>query len=178
MVDPALEYLSKKCFETASQVTEEQREKLVELITTNRKVFIYGSGRSGLVGELLAVRLVQLGIDVHLVGEMTTPIIGRSDLTILISNTGETSSVVNTANIAGRIGSYVVCFTSDAKSKLAHASDMVIRMKPECIIPEHAPLGTVFEGSVLLFFDSFIADLMKKFDCDEAKMKSRHAIWV
>lgn len=177
-MDPALEYLSKKCFETAAQITDKQREKLADLITTNRKIFIYGSGRSGLVGELLAVRLVQLGLDVHLVGEMTTPIIGRSDLTLLISNTGETTSVVNTANIAGRIGSYVVSFTSDQRSKLAHASDMVVLLKPACINPEYAPLGTVFEGSVLLFFDSFVADLMKKFDCGEAEMKSRHAIWV
>ncbi len=177
-MDPALEYLSKKCFETAAQVTDEQREKLAELISTNRKVFIYGSGRSGLVGELLAVRLVQLGLNVHLVGEMATPIIGRNDLTLLISNTGETASVVNTANIAGRIGSYVVSFTSDSRSKLAHASDMVILLQPACINPEYAPLGTVFEGSALLFFDSFIADLMKKFDCNETEMKSRHAIWV
>ena len=48
-MDPALEYLSKKCLETASQVTKEQREKLADLISTNHKVFIYGSGRSGLV---------------------------------------------------------------------------------------------------------------------------------
>ncbi len=177
-MDPALEYLSKKCLETAAQVTSEQREKLAELISANDKIFIYGSGRSGLVGQLLAVRLVQLGLDVHLVGEMTTPIISRKDLTILISNTGETSSVVNTANIAGRIGSYVVSLTSDPRSKLAHASDMVILLKPACIKPEYAPLGTVFEDSALLFFDSFIADLMKKFDCDETEMKSRHAIWV
>ncbi len=177
-MDPALEYLSKKCLETASQVSSKDRKKLEDLITTNRKVFIYGSGRSGLVGELLAVRLVQLGIDVHLIGEMTTPIIDRSDLTILISNTGETASVVNTANIAGRIGSYVVSITSDPRSKLAHASDMVILMKACDIKREYAPLGTIFEGSVILFFDSFIADLMKKFDCDETQMKSRHAIWV
>ncbi len=177
-MDPALEYLSKKYFETASQVSSKDRKKLEDLITTNRKVFIYGSGRSGLVGELLAIRLVQLGIDVHLVGEMTTPIIDRSDLTILISNTGETASVVNTANIAGRIGSYVVSITSDPRSKLAHASDMVVLMKAGEIEREYAPLGTVFEGSVILFFDSFIADLMKKFDCDETQMKSRHAIWV
>ncbi|HKM13692.1 MAG TPA: SIS domain-containing protein [Candidatus Methanomethylophilaceae archaeon] len=177
-MDPALEYLSKKCLETASQVSSKDRKKLEDLITTNRKVFIYGSGRSGLVGELLAVRLVQLGIDVHLVGEMTTPIIDRCDLTILISNTGETASVINTANIAGRIGSYVVCITSDPRSKLAHASDMIILMKACDIKREYAPLGTIFEGSVILFFDSFIADLMKKFDCDETQMKSRHAIWV
>jgi 6-phospho-3-hexuloisomerase len=177
-MNPALEYLSEKCRETASSVSDEDREKLARLVTDNRKVFIYGSGRSGLVGQLLAVRLVQLGVDVHLVGEMTTPIIGRNDLTILVSNTGETASVVNTANIAGRIGSYVVCFTSDPRSKLAHASDMVVVMRSGEIDDKYAPLGTVFECSVLMFFDSFVADLMEKFGTDEAEMKSRHAIWV
>lgn len=177
-MNKALEYLSEKCRETASSVSDEDREKFAKLIMDNRKVFVYGSGRSGLVGQLLAVRLVQLGIDVHLVGEMTTPIISRNDLTVLISNTGETASVVNTANIAGRIGSYVVCFTSDARSKLAHASDMVVLLKSGCIDPRYAPLGTVFEDSALMFFDSFVADLMDKLETDEAEMKSRHAIWV
>lgn len=173
-----MEYIIDKCGETASSVPAEDREKLARLITEKRKIFIYGSGRSGLVGQLFAVRLVQLGMDVHFVGEMTTPIMSKDDLLILISNTGETASVVKTANIAGRIGSYVVSITSDPKSKLAHASDMIVLLKNGKVKSEFAPLGTVFELSALMFFDSFVADMMAKLGCGEDDMRSRHAIWV
>ena len=101
---------------------------MVDGILRSRKVFIYGSGRSGLVGQLFAVRLVQLGLDVHFVGEMTTPIIGKEDLTLLISNTGRTSSVVQTARIARRIGSSVFCITGASGSPLTEVSDRSIVM--------------------------------------------------
>jgi 6-phospho-3-hexuloisomerase len=177
-VDSALDYIIGKCGESASSVSGEDRGKLADLIVSKRKIFIYGSGRSGLVGQLFSVRLVQLGLDVHFVGEMTTPIMCKDDLLILVSNTGETASVVKTANIAGRIGSHVVCITADPNSKLAHASDTVILLKTGKIKPEFAPLGTVFELSALMFFDSFVADMMEKLGCSEDDMRSRHAIWV
>ena len=99
-IDGVLAY----CREAVVSTDPVAREELVASILSCRKVFIYGSGRSGLVGQLFAVRLVQLGLDVHFVGEMTTPIIGKEDLTLLISYTGKTSSVVQTARIAKRIG--------------------------------------------------------------------------
>ena len=91
-------------------------EEVVESIVAARTIFIYGAGRSGVVGKTFAVRLVQMGLDVHFVGDMTTPIVGRGDLTIIISNTGETMSAVQTANISRRLGSKVIGITSDSLS--------------------------------------------------------------
>lgn len=166
--------------EAVRSVDPSARESLVGDILSSRKVFIYGSGRSGLVGQMFAVRLVQLGLDVHFVGEMTTPIIGREDLTILISFTGRTSSVVQTASIARRIGSRIVCVTGTADCPLTDVSDLSLVME----IPEGedvrriAPLGTVFEDSALLLFDGIVADIMSREGISEEEMRSRHAIWV
>lgn len=166
--------------EAVRSVDPSARESLVGDILSSRKVFIYGSGRSGLVGQMFAVRLVQLGLDVHFVGEMTTPIIGREDLTILISFTGRTSSVVQTASIARRIGSRIVCVTGTADCPLTDVSDLSLVME----IPESddvrriAPLGTVFEDSALLLFDGIVADIMSREGISEEEMRSRHAIWV
>ena len=153
---------------------------LIDSILEAKTVFIYGSGRSGLVGQLFAVRLVQIGLDVHFVGDMTTPIIGKDDLTILVSNTGETMSAVQTANIARRIGSKVICVTGNPSSKLAHASNIVIELKHDKASddPKYAPLGTVFEDAVSIFFDSIVPCIMKKKGITEGDMRKRHAIWV
>ena len=75
------------CMSSVESVDPEGKDKLIDLIFDSRWIFIYGSGRSGLVGQLFAVRLVQLGFDVHFIGEMTTPIITKEDLIILLSNT-------------------------------------------------------------------------------------------
>lgn len=168
------------CRRSLSSVDPSCREALIDGIRGCRKVFIYGSGRSGLVGQLFAVRLVHLGFDVHFVGEMTTPIIGRDDLTLLISYTGRTSSVVQTARIAKRIGSMIVCLTGTPGSPLTEVSDVSIVMD----VPEGpdlrraAPLGTVFEDSAVLFFDCIVSDLMDRDGATEDDMRRRHAIWV
>ena len=176
----SLDYILERIREAVSSIDASSVEKLIEMILEAKTIFLYGSGRSGLVGQFFAVRLVQLGLDVHFVGDMTTPIIGKNDLTIIISRTGETMSGVQTANIARRVGSSVVSVTSYKSSKLAHASNMVIeipfRNDPEA--SEHAPLGTLFEDSVNIFLDSVIPTLMKRLNMNEQAMRKRHAIWV
>lgn len=179
-MDITLETIISGCRSAVDSVDSSKRESLTEAILGSRKVFIYGSGRSGLVGQLFAVRLVQLGLDVHFVGEMTTPIIGKEDLTLLISFTGKTSSVVQTAQIARRIGSRIICVTGTADSPLAKVSDVsVILDVPQGEeIKRTAPLGTLFEDSTLLFFDCIVSDLMSRSGTTEEDMRSRHAIWV
>lgn len=168
------------CRRSLSSVDASCVDALTEGIRDGRKIFVYGSGRSGLVGQLFSVRLVQLGFDVHFVGEMTTPIIGREDLTLLISYTGRTSSVVQTAQIAKRIGSKIICVTGTPGSPLTKVSDVSIIMD----VPEDeglkssAPLGTVFEDSALLLFDCIVSDLMERDGTTEEEMRNRHAIWV
>lgn len=179
-IPDALEAIVARCTEVVRKVDPKVRMDLMRSIMDSRKVFVYGSGRSGLIGQLFAVRLVQLGYDVHFVGEMTTPIIGPKDLTILISNTGRTSSVVQTAVIARRIGSHVVCLTGNADSELAHNSDATILLDipDDPAMSNVAPLGTVFEDSAHLFFESLIPDLMEMENATEEEMRNRHAIWV
>ena len=180
MKTESLDYILDRVRDTVSSIDSRSQEQLVEEIVKAKKIFIYGAGRSGLVGQLFAVRLVQIGMDVHFVGDMTTPIIGKDDLTILISNTGETMSAVQTANIARRLGCMVVSVTRSAHNKLAHASNIVVvvRNRGNADDSIYAPLGTVFEDSVSIFFDSLIPSIMEKMEIDEEDMRSRHAIWV
>ena len=175
----SLDHLLNRINEAVCSIDKESHDKLIDSILEAKTVFIYGSGRSGLIGQLFAVRLVQIGLDVHFVGDMTTPIIGKDDLTILVSNTGETMSAVQTANIARRIGSKVICVTGNSSSKLAHASNVVIEVRHDKENdPLYAPLGTVFEDAVSIFFDSIIPCIMKKKGITENDMRKRHAIWV
>lgn len=175
----SLDHLLDRIRDAVDSVDEKTQSELIDSIIAARTVFIYGSGRSGLVGQLFAVRLVQIGLDVHFVGDMTTPIIGKDDLTILVSNTGETMSAVQTANIARRLGSKVICVTGSPSSKLAHASSLTVTIKHDKEDDEfYAPLGTVFEDAVCIFFDSIVPCIMKKKGMTEEDMRKRHAIWV
>ncbi|MCQ2079574.1 MAG: SIS domain-containing protein [archaeon] len=176
----SLEYLMRCCSQALSDITDEDRGRLADLILSAKRIFIFGVGRSGLVGQTFAIRLVQLGLQVYFVGDMTTPILRKDDFLLLISNTGKTISVVTTAQIARRIGTHVACVTSDRDSKLAQNSDTVllVHSADRKVDSEMAPLGTVFEDAKFLFFDTIVPDLMRRLGRSETDMRNNHAIWV
>ena len=174
------DFLMNRIADAISRIDDYAVKGLVESIIGSNTVFVYGVGRSGLVGKSFSVRLVQMGLDVHFVGDMTTPIVRKGDLTLIISNTGSTMSAVQTANISRRMGSRVVSITSDRRSKLGLASNLVIEVVPEDDDERgrHAPLGTLFEVTTQIFLDSIVPDIMVSLGESEHNMSKRHAIWV
>lgn len=176
----AASYILSEVKEALDRVDPATAMAVVEAIITAKKVFVYGVGRSGLMGKAFSVRLVQMGLDVHFVGDTTTPIVSKGDLVLIISNTGETMSAVQTANIVGRIGAIVVTVTSNQHSKLGRASNIVVEIQPRRNDDKArlAPLGTLFEDATFIFLDSLVPSLMQRLEQTEPSMRKRHAIWV
>ncbi|HIH00849.1 TPA: SIS domain-containing protein [Thermoplasmata archaeon] len=173
------DYITRLIKETLDQEIEET-EKFVDMIISAPRIFIYGVGRSGLIAKAFAIRLVQMGLEVFFVGETVTPIVEEGHLVIIVSHTGETMSCVQTANIVRRVGARVITITSNRHSKLATASNLVIRIKPpkDDDRKRLAPLGTLFEDATLIFLDGIVAQIMEKLGQSEGSMRKRHAIWV
>jgi len=159
---------------------EETVEDMVTSILESPTIFVYGVGRSGLVGKAFAMRLVQMGFRTFFIGETITPIVKEGDLVIVISNTGQTMSAVQTANISGRVGAKIIAVTGNPQSKLGHAADTIIHIKlaDDRNRADYAPLGTLFEDAAMILLDSIVAVIMKRTGQTEKDMKERHAIMV
>ncbi|MBN2014138.1 MAG: 6-phospho-3-hexuloisomerase [Candidatus Altiarchaeota archaeon] len=165
-------------------------EEMMKQIKGADKIFLIGAGRSGLVGKTFAMRLAQLGLTVYVIGESVTPAMSDKDLLIAISGSGETSSVVNAAKTAKGVGSKILAVTSYPKSSLCKVADSIVVVKGRTKIDiekDHiknliegthtslTPLGTLFEDSVMIFFDGVTAGLMTRLRKGEADLKNRHA---
>ncbi|MCD6503435.1 MAG: SIS domain-containing protein [Euryarchaeota archaeon] len=150
---------------------------LVEIILKARRIHLYGMGRSGLMAKAFAMRLVHLGLDVVVLDETITYPLSREDVLILISGSGMTSSVVRLARIAKKIGAHIVAITSNEDSSLAKISDtkIILPVKEDELKGKYAPMGTLFEDSLLIFFDTLIAYLMDVLGETEESMRRRHA---
>src|ERR1700680_4094632 len=61
---------------------------LVDAIVAAKRIAIYGAGREGLQMDGFAMRLFHLGLDVHVVGDMTVPPLGAGDLLFVSSGPG------------------------------------------------------------------------------------------
>lgn len=178
--------------EALSEVQSAQTDKMVEWVidAKDRRLLIIGVGRSGLVGRSFAMRMMHLGFNVYVMGETITPAIGKGDLIIAISGSGMTKLVVTASEIAKEVGARIIAVTSHADSDLGKLADHIVQVKGRTKVATEtdyflrqitgaheplAPLGTVFEVSALIFFDSLIVELMRRLGKTEKDLLSRHA---
>jgi len=77
-----------------------------------KRLFVMGAGRSGLVVKGFAMRLMHLGFNVYVVGETVTPAVETDDLLIVISGSGETKSINEMSALAKAKGTRLAAVTS------------------------------------------------------------------
>lgn len=68
--------------------------------------------------KAFAMRLMHIGLKVHVVGDVVTPALQKGDLLLLASASGETASLVNVATKAKQLGGTVVLLTIFPESTL------------------------------------------------------------
>ena len=168
----------------SSSIDSNQIIKLIELIievkSNNRRIFVYGAGRSGFIGKCFAQRLMHLGIKSCFISDAVTYRYGKEDLLILISGSGETTSPKAIAEEAKNIGGKIALFTGNHKSKIAMLSDLVIKVegksKENATSQESlAPFTSLFDISTLSILDSVAASLMVQLGITETDIDERHA---
>jgi 6-phospho-3-hexuloisomerase len=163
-----------------NSVAAEQWDRASLLITSARAVFVIGNGRSGLAVQMAAMRLMHLGLRVHVAGEVTAPAIGAGDVLIAVSGSGTTASVVGAADTAKKVGASILAVTTASDSPLARRADEVLVL-PAADKQDHSATitrqyaGSLFEQSVLLAFDALFQALWDNEDQTAERLWERHA---
>jgi 6-phospho-3-hexuloisomerase len=174
-------YVAERALASVAAVPGSIVERAVDLLLHAPSIFVYGAGRSGIIGRAFAMRLVQLGLRAYVIGESVTPIVRAGDSVFILSNRGESYSSIQTANIVRREGADLIVLTARTTSKLAHAATLMIPLalpSEDSRSAELAPLGSLFEAASLLFTDALVAELMTARGESEESMRRRHAIMV
>jgi len=190
----AMKEISEFALRAADAIDLSEVDKMVEVLIdvyrTKRKALVMGAGRSGLVGKAFAMRLLHLGFNSYVLGETIVPSVSSGDVAIAISGSGRTGLIVEAADAAKKVGTYVVAITTYPESPLGKIADLVVRIPGRSKISKMddyfarqilglheplAPLGTLFEDTAMLFLDGVIYYLMIKLNVTEEEMRSRHA---
>lgn len=117
--------------ETGAAVDLRVLEAAVEAVATARRVDIYGTGASALVGEDLRLKLHRIGLVSFLWSEShqalaSAALLGPGDVAIGISHTGTTSDTVDAVRVAAERGATTLAVTNFAGSPVAMLSDLVL----------------------------------------------------
>jgi 6-phospho-3-hexuloisomerase len=173
-------YIGERVTQSLAAVDPKLINQVVDALLKAPAIFVYGAGRSGIIGRAFAMRLVQTGLSAYVIGESVTPIVHRGDAVFILSNRGESSSSTQTANIVRREGAELIVVTARGTSKLAHAASYLISLDfaEDAPRPLYAPLGTLFESASLRLTDALIAEILVARGESEDSMRRRHAIMV
>jgi len=176
----AQRYIGERVTKALERVDPALIERAVQILDKAPQIFVYGAGRSGIVGRAFAMRLVQAGLRAYVIGESVTPIVRAGDAVFILSGQGESYSSIQTANIVRREGAVLLVLTAHPSSKLAHAASLLLSLElgEDAERPRLAPLGTLFESASLRLTDALIAELIAARGETEASMRGRHAIMV
>lgn len=148
-----------ECRQVLSSVKERDTERLIESVLSAKKVFFVGVGRVMLSLQAIAKRWAHIGIETHLVGEITEPAIGTGDLLIAASGSGESIIPKEIAKKAKALGATVIMIGSNRESTLAKTADFMVRvptntkMKCEDEIQSKQIMTSLFEQFLLLYGD-------------------------
>jgi 6-phospho-3-hexuloisomerase len=163
-----------------AQSERQSLDPLADAILRSSRIFVLGAGRSGLALRMTAMRLMHLGLDVHVVGEVTTPAIEAGDLLITASGSGTTTGIVRAAETAVSVGAQLAVITTAAGSPLARLATVVV------VVPAAGKLdrsgaasaqyaGSLFEQTVVILGDALFHSLWQRSGASADELWPRHA---
>ena len=165
---------AKKIFEIESRVVSELSNQLndsfsllcEEVLNMNGKLILMGIGKSGHVSQKIAATLSSTGTASFFIhpteaahGDMG--MIGKDDMVLLFSNSGETQEIISILPALKRTAKKLISVTGNALSSIAKASDNHIEIKTseEACSLDLAPTSST--TSVMAFGDALAVTLLQ-----------------
>ncbi len=174
MLSSSIALIAEELNTALESLQQKDVEKAVQSILSHERVFVGAAGRSGLMLKAFAMRLMQMGKTVYVIGETVTPAVREGDLVFLASASGATHSVLSYAETAKKIGAdlFVVTAFEETPICLIHHADVILPCRSkDRDAGSKQMMGTLFEQTLLIFFDAVVGVL----PVDPEIMRQRHA---
>jgi 6-phospho-3-hexuloisomerase len=162
------------------RVEEHAAARMCSEILSARRIVCYGVGREGLMMKALCMRLMHLGLDAHVAGDMTTPRVGKGDLFIASAGPGYFSTVMALLETADDAGARTMAITAQPAGAVPQRADVVIHLPAQTMANDLGasagllPMGSLYEAVQLVFFDLVSILLRDRTAQTPEQMRSRH----
>jgi len=161
-------------------IDETQFGALVEALAGAKRVVLYGVGREGLMMRALCMRLFHMGLDAHMVGDMTTPPLAPGDMLVVSAGPGHFSTVMALMRRAAVAGAATACFTAEPLAECPAAADHVVVLPAQTMANDEdtptsfLPMGSLYEGVQYLAYEYLVLMLRDRLGVSPEDMRARH----
>ncbi|MCJ8510462.1 SIS domain-containing protein [Rhizobium lemnae] len=163
-----------------SKFDPDEFEMAVREIASAQRVVLYGVGREGLQIKGLAMRLFHLGLKSAVVGDMTTPPVGKGDLLIVSAGPGDFSTVSALMGVASAAGARVLVVTAQPLGPAAAKADILLHVPAQTMADDQGtgtsvlPMGSLYEGALYIAFELLVLAVRERLQVSPAAMRANH----
>jgi 6-phospho-3-hexuloisomerase len=163
-----------------ARLDDAQVDAAVKEIAAARRVALYACGRERLQIMGFCMRLFHMGFDVAMVGDMTTPPVGKGDLFFAVCGPGYVSTTSALLGVAEQAGARSLVVTAQTDGKTVKMASSVLHLPAQTMANDQAarasvlPMGSLFEGALFVLFEVMVLKLMALKSITYADMRARH----
>lgn len=166
--------------EVIAKMPDDAADDLIAAILAARRICLYGAGREGLALRGFAMRLFHMGLDAHVVADMTTPPVGPGDLLIVTAGQGWLDTAETFMKIAKEAGATSAIVTAQPKGRGAKKADVRLVIPAQTLANDRGakvsvlPMGSLFEIAEAIVFELVILKLRDRVGETAESMRARH----
>lgn len=172
--------VAREVAEVLERIPAETAERMCDELERAHRIACYGVGREGLMMRALAMRLYHLGLDAHVVGDMSAPPVGAGDLLLVSAGPGAFSTVLALLGVARGAGARTMVVTAQPDGEAPRQADVVVHLPAQTMADDRGPstsvlpMGSLYEAVQLLFFDVISIRLRERLGQAPEAMRGRH----
>lgn len=141
-----------------------QLDRITQILSTHKRVYVYGRGSSGLVAQEMKLRFMRIGvnmeaiIDSHIM-KMNSVLINEECAVIGVSVSGKTTEVINSLKAAKKMGATTILMTSRKEKDYQSFCDEILLFA----VKEHLENGKAISPQfpILVMVDIFYAHFLQ-----------------
>lgn len=163
------------------KIEDEAVDRAVQIIAQARKIVVFGCGREAMQIHGFAMRLFHMGLNVAVVGDMTTPPVGPGDLFIVTVGPGDLSTAWALMGVAQDAGATILFLTAQPQGRCAQRADEILILPAQTMADDQGaektsvlPMGSLYEGALFIVFEVMVLKLKKNLQITAEEMRSRH----
>ena len=156
-------------------------EAMLSELAAAKRIALAGVGREGLMMRALTMRLFHMGLDAHVVGDMTTPPLGPGDLLVVSAGPGDFSTIRGLVGVARDAGARTACVTAQPKAPVPALCDTVLTIPAQTMANDQGPaaasvlpMGSLYEGAQYLVFECLVLALRDRLGVTPETMRANH----
>lgn len=165
-----------------SKLKDNAFDDLIRGIGSARAVFFSAQGRASYILRCFCMRLMHLGFHVHFCGDTTTPAMGRGDLLVVLSGSGETAWTLEAVKSARSHHAQTFGLLGKKDSAIGRLVDcsMILpgttKLRRNGEPPSRQMSGSLFEQAAFFFLEAVILELSRERTEAGEDLLARHAV--